>query len=186
MKLTPTVAVPLVLGLLTWLLIRGMNSDAQQFDQALAALDRFAMLEGEFQRDVLITRSGMLRNYDPLVREVGALDDALARLQATAVVDPAAAAALDRLAQSIERQEEMAEQFKSDNALLQNALAYFGLFSNRLGDAQDGPLAPSVECARGRHAPSDARHLAGCRARGVGQAGSAGSAGARRPGQGGG
>jgi DAHL domain-containing protein len=71
MKLMPAVAaVPLVLALLTWLAYRASNTDAERFDRALAALDRFALVESALQRDVLSARAGMLRNYDPLVREV--------------------------------------------------------------------------------------------------------------------
>ena len=39
----------------------------------------------------------------------------------------------------------LTEQFKSDNALLQNSLAYFGLFSVKLGASDlNGPIFPAV------------------------------------------
>jgi len=73
-KITPTAAaVPLLLMLLTWLSTRAVDKDAEMFDGALAALDRFAIVETALNRDVLSTRAGLLRNYDPLVREVNAL-----------------------------------------------------------------------------------------------------------------
>jgi len=76
MKVTPAAAaVLLVLVLLTWLSFRASNMDAERFDRALGALDRFAMVESALQRDVLSARAGMLRNYDPLVREVTALNE---------------------------------------------------------------------------------------------------------------
>jgi signal transduction histidine kinase len=146
MKVTPAAAaVPLLLLLLTWLSLRAINTDAELFDRALGALDHFAMVENALSRDVLSARAGMLRNYDPLVREVNALHDSLDRLRDTVPVDAETAAAIDRLAASVSRQEELVEQFKSDNALLQNSLAYFGVFSVRLATLDnDGPLVSAV------------------------------------------
>src|SRR4029077_3503110 len=129
MKLMPAAAaVLLALMLLTWLSLRASNTDAERFDRALMALDRFAMVESALQRDVLSTRVGMLRNYDPLVREVKVLYELIGQLRDATSPDPDEAAAIARLAASVTRQEELTEQFKSNNALLQNSLAYFRLF----------------------------------------------------------
>jgi hypothetical protein len=146
MKVMPAAAaVLLVLMLLTWLSFRASNMDAERFDRALGALDRFAMVESALQRDVLSARAGMLRNYDPLVREVNALNELVRRLRDAASVDSEEAAAIDRLAASVNRQEELTEQFKSSNALLQNSLSYFRLFTARLFKAdRNDPLAPAV------------------------------------------
>ena len=146
MKVSPAAAtVPLLLLLLTWLSINSINSDAELFDRALGTLDHFAMAESALHRDVLNARSGMLRNYDPLVREVNALRDLVGQLRTTEAVNPEAAAALDHLATEVDRQEGLVERFKSDNALLQNSLAYFGRISAYLGASSgDGPLVPAV------------------------------------------
>jgi signal transduction histidine kinase/ActR/RegA family two-component response regulator len=146
MKLLPAVAAfPLLLLLLTWLLLRGMNSDALLFDQTLAALDDFSMAEAALRRDVLSARAGLLHNYDPLVREVNALNDALVRLQDVQAGHPRTVAPIRQLAASVARQEGLTESFKSDNALLQNSLAYFGLFSIQLGASDiNGPIFPAV------------------------------------------
>jgi hypothetical protein len=77
----------------------------------------------------------MLRNYDPLVWEVNALREALDRLRINASGDAEQAAAIDRFAAAAAQQEELTEQFKSDNALLQNSLALFRLLSARLSEA---------------------------------------------------
>jgi signal transduction histidine kinase/CheY-like chemotaxis protein len=145
MRVTPAAAtVPVLLVLLTWLSLHSINTDAEMFDRALGALDDFARLESTLQRDVLTARAGMLRNYDPLVLEVNALDDSLVRLRETAA-DAETAAAIDGLAASIDRQEKLVEQFKSDNALLQNSLAHFGSFSARLVSSErNGPVGPAV------------------------------------------
>jgi len=117
-----------------------MNLDAERFDDALVALDRFAAGETGLQRDVLRARAGLLRNYDPLVRDANSLDDALSQLMQTAAAYPQTRPAVERLSSSLGRQQELVEQFKSDNALLQNSLAYFKLFSNQvLTSSRDGP-----------------------------------------------
>ena len=114
--------------LLTWFSLRALNPEAEQFDRALAELDHFETLESMLYRDLLMARAGMLRNYDPLVNEVRALRASLVRLRQNADVDAQTKTALDRLAVSIGRQEDLVEQFKSDNALLHNSLSFFGRF----------------------------------------------------------
>jgi signal transduction histidine kinase len=149
MKVTAGVATVLFLvALLTWLSLLAVNIDAEPFDRALGSLDDFVTLESALHRDVLTARAGTLRNYDPLVREMNALSNLMGRLRETAAVDAKAAAAIDRLAASVGRQEELVEQFKSANALLQNSLTYFGLFSVRLASSeQDGRLVSAVSAA---------------------------------------
>jgi len=137
--------VPLLLVLLTWLSLHAADTDAERFDRALGILDDFASIETGLHGDVLSARAGVLRNYDPLVREVSALDDALGRLRETAAADAEVVAGIARLRSLVNQQEELVEQFKSDNALLQNSLAYFGRFSNNLGTvAQNERLVAAI------------------------------------------
>jgi signal transduction histidine kinase len=146
MRIMPTVfSLPVLIVLLTWLLIKGMNTNSQQFELAIGTLDDFQMTESALLRDVLATRAGELRNYDPLVREVAALRAALDQLRSTAGVDVPSIAAISHLTILIDRRERLVEQFKTSNALLQNSLAYFGLFSTQLGASGDqNGLAPTV------------------------------------------
>jgi signal transduction histidine kinase len=146
MKVTlAAAAVSVLLVLLTWLSFRAIDADAERYDRALKALDRFTMMETALQRDVLSARAGLLRNYDPLVREVNALSESLGRLRHNASGDAEEGAAIDRFATAATRQEELTEQLKSNNALLQNSLAYFRLFSARLSTSYEGGrLAPAV------------------------------------------
>lgn len=146
MRLTPTLAaVPLLLLLLTWTLVHSINTNAERYDRALTSLDDFAMMENALRRDVLAARAGLLRDYDPLVREVASLQRVLDRLREVAAVDAEIATGIDGLSATIIRQEDLVERFKSDNALLQNSLAYFGLFSSRFGASdQDRALAADV------------------------------------------
>ena len=146
MKVAPAAAaIPILLLTLSWLAFRSVDPEQERYDRALKALDRFTVTEISLHRDVLTARDGMLRNYDPLVREINALRDALGRLRDNASGDAEEAAAVDRFAAAAARQEELTEQFKSDNALLQNSLAYFGLLRARLSTSyESGPLAPGV------------------------------------------
>ena len=146
MKIAPAAAaIPILLLTLSWLAFRALDPEAERYDRALKALDRFTLMEIALHRDVLSARTGMLRNYDPLVREIDALRDALDRLRGNASGDAEEAAAIDRFAAAAARQEELTEQFKSDNALLQNSLAYFGLLSARLSISDESsPLASGV------------------------------------------
>src|SRR4051794_407279 len=125
-----------LLVLLTWLSFHAINSDAELFDRALGALDHFTMTEYALQRDVLSARAGVLRNYDPLVDETRELNLSLLRLRESGSGDPRSAAMLDRLAASVAGQETLVEQFKSNNALLQNSLAYFGRYGASIGASQ--------------------------------------------------
>jgi signal transduction histidine kinase len=146
MKVSPAAAaIPILLLALSWLAFRAVDPEAERFDRALKALDRFTLMEIALHRDVLSARAGMLRNYDPLVRELNALRDALGRLRDNAAGDAEEAAAVDRFAAAAARQDELTEQFKSDNALLQNSLAYFRLLSAGLSTSgRSSPLAPGV------------------------------------------
>ena len=146
MKLMPAAAaVPVLLVLLTWLSFRAIDPAAERYDRALKALDRFTMTEIALQRDVLGARAGMLRNYDPLVQHVNALRQSLGRLRDNASGDVEEITAIDRFAAAADRQEDLTEQFKTANALLQNSFAYFQLLSARLAASdRSGRLASAV------------------------------------------
>ena len=136
---------PLLVAFVTWLSLSAIDSGAARFDRALDELDRITQTEADLHRDVLSARAGLLRNYDPMVQETDALDASAAELRASMAGDAVATAAIDRLAGSLARQEDRVEQFKSTNALLQNSLAYFALFSADLTmPGQDSPLPETV------------------------------------------
>jgi signal transduction histidine kinase len=149
MRLVPSaVAVPLLILLLTWLSVRATNPNVDLFDQALGDLDRFEMAENALYRDVFAARTGILRNYDPLVWHVNELYASIDRLRETVAIDAETTAAVGQLAASVRGQEELVEQFKTVNALLQNSLALFGRFSVRLATSQqNGAVGSAVSGA---------------------------------------
>jgi signal transduction histidine kinase/ActR/RegA family two-component response regulator len=131
--------------LISWLSVRAINSDAERFDHVLSEANTFSMADAQLHHDVLAARAGMLRNYDPLVRGINELYGGVGRLRSMMPTNERSTAALDQLEQSVKSQERLIEKFKSDNALLQNSLAYFALFSSRLSKpVGNAPLAQEV------------------------------------------
>jgi signal transduction histidine kinase len=125
-------AIPLLILVLSWLALRANHPDAELIDRALSNIEEFTTSEAALHRDVLAARAGILRNYDPLVAELGALYKSIAKVRSALGQDRAIADAVDRLERSVQEQERTLETFKTDNALLQNSLAYFAVFSRRL------------------------------------------------------
>jgi signal transduction histidine kinase len=143
--LSGALGVLLLLALLTWLLLRGIDTDAPAYALTLRAFDDFALAEASLHRDVLQARAGLLRDYDTLVKAVDAMQDAVSRLRSHAQTEGLDVGPADRLAMAVSQQEELTERFKSSNALLQNSLSYVGLLSTSPAfGAQDAQLAPAT------------------------------------------
>ncbi|HME27113.1 MAG TPA: two-component system VirA-like sensor kinase [Acetobacteraceae bacterium] len=135
--------VLLLLGLLTWLLLRGLDTNVAAYAMTLRTFDDFALAEASLHRDVLQARTGLLRDYDSLVAAEQAMDDGVDRLRSYARAEGLEAGAVERLAATVAQEEELTERFKSANALLQNSLSYVGLLSTGpIFGAQDAQLAP--------------------------------------------
>ena len=143
--LSGALGVLLLLALLTWLLLRGIDTNAPAYEVALRTFDDFALAEASLHRDVLQARAGLLRDYDTLVKAVEAMQDAVSRLRSHAQTEGLDVGPADRLAATVSQQEELTERFKSSNALLQNSLSYVGLLSTSPPfGAQDAQLAPAT------------------------------------------
>ena len=143
--LSGALGVLLLVALLTWLLLRGIDTNAPAYAATLKAFDDFALAEASLHRDVLQARAGLLRNYDTLVKAVVAMEDAVTRLHSHAQTERLDVAPADRLAATVAEQEKLTERFKSNNALLQNSLSYVGLLSTSPAfAAQDAQLAPAA------------------------------------------
>jgi signal transduction histidine kinase/CheY-like chemotaxis protein len=142
MRTIPSIAfVTVLLLVLSGLSLLGMDPEASRYDSMISAVSRFSVTESALRQDILNARAGLLRNYDPLDRRMAALHDVLGQLRQQRV-DPKV---LQPLEEMVAKQDRLTEQFKSDNALLQNSLAYFGLLSGRFGSAvQEGPLASAM------------------------------------------
>jgi signal transduction histidine kinase len=146
MRLWPgAVGVLLLLALLTWLLLRAIDTNAAAHAVTLQALDDFALAQASLHRDVLQARAGLLRDYDALAKAVQAMEDAVERLRARALAEGLDPEAVERLAATAAEQEDLTERFKSSNALLQNSLSYVGLSSTSgVFGALDAQLASAT------------------------------------------
>jgi signal transduction histidine kinase/CheY-like chemotaxis protein len=137
--------VSLLLALLTWLLLRGIDTDAQAYVLTLRAFDDYALAEASLHRDVLQARAGLLRDYDAFTSAARAMKDAVGRLRSYARTSGLDVRPVERLAEAVVEQEELMERFKTSNALLQNSLSYVGLLSTSPAFlAQDARLAPAT------------------------------------------
>jgi signal transduction histidine kinase len=135
----------LLLAVLTWLLLRGIDTNAPVYAATLRTFDDFALAEASLHRDVLQARAGLLRDYDALVKDVEAMQDAVSQLRSHAQTEGLDVGPADRLAATVSQQEGLTERFKSRNALLQNSLSYVGLLSTSPAfGAKDAQLAPAT------------------------------------------
>jgi len=145
MRLTPAaIIVSLLLCLLSWLLMSGLNLNSDRYDREMGALTDFSRLERALNREVLTARAGLSRNYDALARMTDAYDGSLNRLREAASSDSEEAAAIEVLIAHARRQQDLIEQFKSRNALLRNSFAYFGMFSARLAASDQMPVVAAT------------------------------------------
>jgi signal transduction histidine kinase/ActR/RegA family two-component response regulator len=144
--LAPVIAGPMLL--LTYLLLQGATPDATLHERTLDALRQLILNDAALQRDVLRARTGLLRNYDPLVRSVENMRDAAARLQtadhvASGPTQGEIKRRIEGTVEAVRDQESLVDAFKSGNALLQNSLNYLGHLLGRSGIARD-PAAAEI------------------------------------------
>ncbi|MGU3541969.1 two-component system VirA-like sensor kinase [Methylobacterium sp. A52T] len=125
----------LLAALLTWLLINGNGGMEAAYQATQRTVDALALAESRMQHDVLRARTGLLRNYDPIVAHLREMQKAVADLQASNGGDPDVQA----LAEAVEREAAMVERFKTGNALVQNSIAYFDSLSDRLSESDIAP-----------------------------------------------
>lgn len=104
----------------------------------------FEAAVNELDTTVLLSRAGLLRNYDAIV---AASDRAMAALREIDALDtdmPALAGAVEAARKQQEEKQDLIEQFKSENALLQNSLVYFTALGKDLQQTGDGALSNTV------------------------------------------
>lgn len=141
-----------LLILLTYLLIQSRPPDPLRRARLHAALHEFKLHDAELNRDVLLTRTGLLPHYDSLHQSLDTMFqslDALETWQAEApgVIRAAMVEPVAELRTAVLNKETLLEYFKSDNALLQNSLMYFAHTSYALSTqpgAQHGRLTTMV------------------------------------------
>ena len=83
-NLAGALGISLLLALLTWLLLRGIDTNAPAYAMTLRAFDDYALAEASLHRDVLQARAGLLRDYDSLNDAARAMEGAVTRLRSYA------------------------------------------------------------------------------------------------------
>ena len=135
--------------LLTLLLLGGVNTDEAGFRRMSVELDRYSRAEDSLQRDVLLVRAGLLRDYDPLVADSANISDSLSLLQQDVRAQGLDPAPADALATAARVQADDTETFKSKQALLRNSLAYFPILAAQASAVDSDPRAiAAVEALR--------------------------------------
>jgi PAS domain S-box-containing protein len=145
MRLALAAVGVLLLALLTWLLLRGINTNASEYSEAGRAIDDFTLAEASISRDALQARAGLLDNYDFLVAAENAMENAVSRIRLHLQAEKIDTKPVDRLAATVAQYEELIERFKSGNALRQNSLSYVSrLSTDPAFGALSDQLAPSA------------------------------------------
>jgi len=131
-----------LIAFLTWLLVHSMGPVGAGYVFAQRDVARVSLAEAALLRDVLQARAGLLRNYDPLVDDINVLQQSAVDLSQHAMIRDADHGLLDELLRITAQEETILEKFKTDNALLQNALSYFDMLDSRI--AEDPRLTTAI------------------------------------------
>jgi PAS domain S-box-containing protein len=167
MRLALAAGGALLLALLTWLLLSGINTNASAYAETQRALDDFALAEASIGRDVLQARAGLLGNYDALAEAEEAMESAASRIQLHVEGENLDPKPVEALTAAVGQYEVLIERFKTGNSLLQNSLFYVGQLSTDppfgvLGD-QFAPSATALAAAvlrlAGDSSPESAKSL---------------------------
>ncbi len=121
-----TLAAAALIGVLVMLYAKSSNVDAERKTQVEAYLKHLKQLDAEWNVDVLKSRTGLNKNYDPLVAPLPTLLDLQRTLAREARVLPQkdTEPALRALADVIDEKIDLVDQFKAQNAILKNSLRY--------------------------------------------------------------
>lgn len=145
MRLALAAGGALLLALLTWLLLSGINTNASAYAETQRALDDFALAEASIGRDVLQARAGLLGNYDVLAEAEEAMESAASRIRLHVEAENLDPKPVEALAAAVGQYEDLIEHFKTGNSLLQNSLSYVGqLSTDPVFGALGDQLAPSA------------------------------------------
>ena len=118
-----------LLSLLTYFLLQSQSLDPALIERVHQALNTFVLYDAELNRDVLRARAGLLNHYDSLKQTSQDLAQTGETLQRQRVTVPVEVAKildqrLDKLTAVLRQKTALLEYFKSDNALLNNSMAY--------------------------------------------------------------
>jgi PAS domain S-box-containing protein len=146
----PLAIIGLLLGLLVFLLLRSASPDLALRRTMLEQLGMLALRDAELTRDAMLTRGGLLPNYDALMHDTQLLRAALDSLAAASRSGSDAAAArlrpaVERLREALTEKLSDVEDFKSDDALLRTSASYLTYSISRLAEGSGTHRAMASE-----------------------------------------
>lgn len=101
-------------------------------NRAMRTLDRLALADRSVERDVLSARIGLFRNYDSVTANTVLASNEASELASLTHNRGVLGRSTRKLADRIAKREDVVERFKTDNALVQNALTRFAATSEAL------------------------------------------------------
>lgn len=121
-----TIGIVLVLPLLVFFFYKSVLS-SNPFDGIAAVTDNIETLQVKLHRDILRYRNNQIRQYDTLnetVQQISSLSSSI-RIPASTRDNKELTSMLTALKNSIDVQAKLVEDFKTNNAVLQNSLYYY-------------------------------------------------------------
>ncbi len=137
------VVLPLF-GLLTWLLLHSVGPQGAEYVFAQRDVARVSLSEAGLRWDVLQACAGLQKNYDPLVADIDELRRSALELRQQAMIRSSDRGLLDELVRKVAQDEVALGRFKTDNALLQNSLAYFDVLDSQLATVVDPRVSAAI------------------------------------------
>ena len=123
------VILTVLMAILTFLFLQSRDLDRTSRLELLEQIQQFKLHDAEMSRDVVMVKSGLLSNYDPLMQDRQKLQidieaiNGLSRNVSSGAAE-LVAPQLTQLQQSLSEKLVQVERFKSDNALVRNSLMY--------------------------------------------------------------
>jgi PAS domain S-box-containing protein len=123
------IILTLLLAILTVLFLQSRDLDRTNRMDILEQIQQFKLHDAELSRDVVMAKSGLSSNYDPLMLDRRRLQldietiDALSQ-SASSGAGAVMASHLTQLRTSLQEKLAQVEHFKSNNALIRNSLMY--------------------------------------------------------------
>jgi signal transduction histidine kinase/CheY-like chemotaxis protein len=138
-----------LVGVLTWLFFQTQGPHLREHDQIVEHLRRLRELDARLNQDLLKARLGLLGNYDPLVDSRRRREEVERRLREGPLAiyhagPPDIDACLDAYEDAVHRKDDLVEDFKSRNAVLENSRSYIPLLAADLARPAQGGADPQV------------------------------------------
>ena len=140
-RILPVVLI--LFGILTYLFSQSRMAQPYLHTNALVNIRQLDSIDVQLDRDLLLARLGLLRNYDQingrldaLIRDVDSLHSNQSWVFGLA---PGVNEKLDRLGREISRKERLVNRFKMDNTVLRNSVLYYAVLTHDLCEQAASP-----------------------------------------------